>query len=189
MTETKQSCPKCQGHLWHLNRKGIVIEMCSRCQGLWFDAGELTMLIEVYRAIDDSEAENSGVPCLRCETDMKVLDFPGTDIEIDRCPACQGVWLDKGELELLRIALKAKRPAGTDQSLNDRAMEILTEAELFGKRAFSCPKCPGKLWHLKRSGMIVEMCSKCAGMWFDAGELTLLIEVYKKIPADAGEPS
>lgn len=35
--------------------------------------------------------------CLRCHTPMLVTHKKG--IEIDYCPHCQGVWLDKGELE------------------------------------------------------------------------------------------
>lgn len=32
------------------------------------------------------------------------------NIVIDRCPSCQGVWLDGGELDLLKRAIKAGMP-------------------------------------------------------------------------------
>ncbi|HEY8748362.1 MAG TPA: zf-TFIIB domain-containing protein [Tepidisphaeraceae bacterium] len=35
--------------------------------------------------------------CPSCDTEMEIRDRHG--IEIDLCPACRGVWLDKGELE------------------------------------------------------------------------------------------
>ena len=35
--------------------------------------------------------------CPRCYTDMKAEDRQG--VEIDYCPECRGVWLDRGELQ------------------------------------------------------------------------------------------
>jgi len=35
--------------------------------------------------------------CPVCSTELKVADRQG--IEIDFCPKCRGVWLDRGELE------------------------------------------------------------------------------------------
>lgn len=35
--------------------------------------------------------------CPRCNTNLSVSNTQG--IEIDYCPNCRGVWLDKGELE------------------------------------------------------------------------------------------
>ena len=39
------------------------------------------------------------VECHFCNVDMKILMVK--DVEIDKCPKCEGVWLDKGELEEL----------------------------------------------------------------------------------------
>ena len=39
------------------------------------------------------------VKCPLCNVDMKILMVK--DVEIDKCPDCEGVWLDKGELEEL----------------------------------------------------------------------------------------
>ena len=35
--------------------------------------------------------------CPSCKIEMEIRDRHG--IEIDLCPACRGVWLDKGELD------------------------------------------------------------------------------------------
>ena len=35
--------------------------------------------------------------CPKCETDLMISDRQG--IEIDFCPQCRGVWLDRGELD------------------------------------------------------------------------------------------
>ncbi len=38
--------------------------------------------------------------CPRCKTALRIEDYRG--IEVDRCPQCQGMWLDYGELDQLR---------------------------------------------------------------------------------------
>ncbi|MBN8909094.1 MAG: zf-TFIIB domain-containing protein [Rhodospirillales bacterium] len=37
------------------------------------------------------------MPCPRCRVDLLMTDRQG--IEIDYCPKCRGVWLDRGELD------------------------------------------------------------------------------------------
>lgn len=37
--------------------------------------------------------------CPVCQTTLKIVDRQG--IEIDYCPQCRGVWLDRGELDKL----------------------------------------------------------------------------------------
>ncbi|MCB1152677.1 MAG: zf-TFIIB domain-containing protein [Deltaproteobacteria bacterium] len=38
--------------------------------------------------------------CPKCGTRMKTIKFEG--VAIDKCPHCEGIYLDKGELEQLR---------------------------------------------------------------------------------------
>ncbi|MEJ0017353.1 MAG: zf-TFIIB domain-containing protein [Acetobacteraceae bacterium] len=40
-----------------------------------------------------------GMPCPRCHVDLLMSERQG--IEIDYCPKCRGVWLDRGELDKL----------------------------------------------------------------------------------------
>ena len=37
--------------------------------------------------------------CPKCGCDLKEIDFH--HVKIDQCPECQGMWLDKGELEMI----------------------------------------------------------------------------------------
>jgi len=37
--------------------------------------------------------------CPKCGSNLKEIDFKG--IKIDRCQECEGIWLDKGELEMI----------------------------------------------------------------------------------------
>lgn len=38
-------CPKCGGAMTELNLAGIMVDQCQRCQGVYFDKGELELLV------------------------------------------------------------------------------------------------------------------------------------------------
>lgn len=61
-----------------------------------------------------SEADVAAMPCPVCRTPLAMSDRQG--VEIDYCPQCRGVWLDRGELDKIieRSAPQAaqqRRPA------------------------------------------------------------------------------
>jgi ribosomal protein L37AE/L43A len=39
-------CPKCGAELIMVSYKGIEIDKCSQCQGIWLDCGELEQVLE-----------------------------------------------------------------------------------------------------------------------------------------------
>ena len=45
------------------------------------------------------QKEGESLGCPRCGTALSPVVYQ--DVNIDQCPACQGVWLDRGELEAL----------------------------------------------------------------------------------------
>lgn len=49
--------------------------------------------------------------CPVCTTEMLVADHKG--IQIDHCPRCRGVWLDRGELD--KIIERSTQYAGDDR--------------------------------------------------------------------------
>lgn len=53
---------------------------------------------------------NDGLLCPHCRVDLTMSDRQG--IEIDYCPKCRGVWLDRGELDKIieRNAAYESRP-------------------------------------------------------------------------------
>lgn len=85
----------------------------------------------------------------------------GPDVEVDACPRCQGVYLDKNELGRL---------VG-DSKLNAYLRDMVgydVDSQLI------CPSCGGlmDLEHVR--GVDVEVCLSCFGIWLDAGELDAL---------------
>ena len=39
-------CPKCDGKLIETDYENIKIDVCNKCTGTWFDAGELAQVVE-----------------------------------------------------------------------------------------------------------------------------------------------
>lgn len=39
-------CPKCDGTLYETDYEGIKIDVCDKCTGVWFDAGELAQVVD-----------------------------------------------------------------------------------------------------------------------------------------------
>lgn len=46
-------CPKCGMELIEVNYKGIKIDECSECKGIWLDAGELESVSKLEKTVLD----------------------------------------------------------------------------------------------------------------------------------------
>ncbi len=44
-------CPKCGMQLVEIDYKGIRIDKCTACDGVWLDAGELDMIAELDKSV------------------------------------------------------------------------------------------------------------------------------------------
>lgn len=85
-------------------------------------------------------------------------------IEIDRCPNCGGIALDKGETELIdALGIAAVIEGGVTVPLDDRT----TVAR--------CHECDRDMIMLRGAGDIeYDWCESCERLFFDRGELTAL---------------
>ena len=66
-------------------------------------------------AIARSGARSGGMNCPKCNVTLTIADRQG--VEIDFCPQCRGVWLDRGELDKIidRFANSAGAPAAAPE--------------------------------------------------------------------------
>jgi Zn-finger nucleic acid-binding protein len=111
-------CPRCGSELVSVEYDGVQIETCPDCAGEWLAAGELQTLVEHHEevftpkeisSIDAVNKENftaekddqHELNCPQCEnTPMDRFNYGDTSgIILHKCPACEGVWTDKGQLE------------------------------------------------------------------------------------------
>ena len=108
------------------------------------------------------------IDCPKCwvKMDRKEIEVFGPDIVIDICPKCEGIWLDKGELNKL---LK-----------NRKLSDYLTKhIGTQSKSKLVCPRC-SKLMDIETAEDIeIDVCLGCNGVWLDHGELAKLNKISK----------
>jgi Zn-finger nucleic acid-binding protein len=94
------------------------------------------------------------------------------DIELDHCTNCKGVWFDLGELELLLKLVGAEAAPSLFNGLIRSPETITTEK----KR--KCPICNHKMKKNRaheNPDLVIDICERGDGLWFDGGEVALLI--------------
>ncbi len=89
----------------------IELDHCLSCGGVWFDSGELELLIESMKKNDTSAVKELFTPveadsvekkrkCPICSKKMsKATICTQPLVLIDTCPRGEGLWFDSGELE------------------------------------------------------------------------------------------
>ncbi len=72
--------------------------------------------------------------CPNCNQSMSAL--MRKDVEFDMCPACRGVWLDRGELEKLMDVARSEavERTGTESFDDDRRMRNHDRRDRFDRR-------------------------------------------------------
>jgi Zn-finger nucleic acid-binding protein len=129
-------------------------------------------------------------PRLRCPvclgvTMEKVRVGRDAPVEIDHCGRCGGVWLEYGEVQLLRRQPAAalwtaivRRDSGTVAPCHDCHAPFdrtLPECPACGwKSVIDCPCCDRPMRRESRDGVHVDVCRHCKGAWFDHQELGLV---------------
>lgn len=104
-------CPKCRTETMKVfSVEGVALERCSSCSGIWFDARELSQLLEqdarqvasLRRGHDDQQLEGKKGYCPRDDSELlRVYSSINPSVIIDACAECRGIWLDGGEFEKL----------------------------------------------------------------------------------------
>lgn len=71
-------------------------------------------------AISRRRATDIEMNCPKCNVTLTIADRQG--VEIDFCPQCRGVWLDRGELDKIidRFATSTSTPPGTSEAVRRR---------------------------------------------------------------------
>ena len=131
-------CPTCGSPMIVVEHEQIELDYCVDCSGVWFDAGELELLLETMQLEETSlsldniltspearSAEKSR-KCPICGKKMKKATV-GHDPEvlIDACSRGDGLWFDKGEVGQLITQLPDK-PSGESDS-QGRVLTFLGE--------------------------------------------------------------
>jgi Zn-finger nucleic acid-binding protein len=110
-------CPRCNAVLGSVQEDGETVEVCPGCKGEWLHAGELQKLVEHHHAVFTPEEiasldavnkeiftaekdDHDELDCPFCKSvRMEHFNYGDTSgILLHKCPDCQGIWMDKGQL-------------------------------------------------------------------------------------------
>ncbi len=113
-------CPSCSAALQEERTSSYRVFVCSDCQGMWFDPGEAISYAKVLAAsrgepvhYDFSsrmnplnplkqEAREGHRPCPRCSVGLDLVNYAyNSNVFVEKCPQCEGLWTDKGEASIL----------------------------------------------------------------------------------------
>lgn len=110
--------------------------------------------------------------CIKCETTMKprMVDT----VEVDYCPSCRGLWLDRDEIRAL-----AQKSDETLSELRQLVQEGAPDTPAASTVTPPCPACGGKLTLAAFGSIQMEHCSACDGIYLDRGELDKAMFVVK----------
>jgi Zn-finger nucleic acid-binding protein len=92
-----------------IDEAGVEVDICPLTKGIWLDLGELRTLTgleadlpyfkEAVAASVETLWPSPSAPCKLRE----IRFHPKYDVVVDYCPMSGGVWLDRGELDKLKI--------------------------------------------------------------------------------------
>ncbi len=120
-------CPACKHAMIVVEYKQIELDYCLNCSGVWFDSGELELMLERVNLKPNLEQGKSLIDLTPATTGEKKRKCPicgrkmrkeliGNDpkILIDACPVNEGLWFDGGEVDALisEITKETSSPSG-----------------------------------------------------------------------------
>ena len=104
-------CPVCKQDMIVVEYRQIEIDYCHRCSGIWFDQGELDLLLKTAGLGDTGLLTLEGLAkekrshgerkCPICRQKMKEVPVGEPSVHIDVCRRGDGIWFDGGELQAL----------------------------------------------------------------------------------------
>ncbi|MBL8963955.1 MAG: zf-TFIIB domain-containing protein [Phycisphaeraceae bacterium] len=118
------NCPCCTHTLRTIEYEGVEIETCDGCGGEFVSGEEIGHIVRVREqrfgpsdragvaglgpvfGIADTDATTRFI-CPRCAKPMNPINYAGdTGVVVDRCPSCEGLWLENSELEKIQVLLE-----------------------------------------------------------------------------------
>ncbi|MEE9324064.1 MAG: zf-TFIIB domain-containing protein [Dehalococcoidia bacterium] len=110
------NCPRCDAELKIENYRGVEVDRCTQCQGLWLDHDELDQIEDTIFDKDELKGtavyspRPSDISCPKCQGPMTTFNYRAYNLPLDACDNQHGFWLDSGEekrvLELMEQRIK-----------------------------------------------------------------------------------
>jgi Zn-finger nucleic acid-binding protein len=131
-------CPVCKYDMIVVEYQNIELDYCNSCKGVWFDSGELELLLKSY-SLEEPKTFFNGIfnskeaastekkrNCPVCGHKMKKTAISGQpEILIDVCRDNHGLWFDGGEVTQLIRRVAGKHPPKRDSG--EKVISFLEE--------------------------------------------------------------
>ncbi len=122
-------CPTCRHVMIVVEHEKIELDYCTHCMGVWFDAGELELLLDRMQveagpiqlkailALPDAPTAEKKRRCPVCGERMKKVNIgEQPKVLIDACTRGEGLWFDGGEVsEVIRQCSLQERASSQPQ--------------------------------------------------------------------------
>jgi len=121
--------------------------------------------------------------CVGVMMEKKHFDKPAGSVTLDYCPRCGGLWFDRGEVGhlahrdervlhplLIDAAARVLPPCqgcGTPLDRNAEKCQVCAR-----RNVLACPVCDETMERREHDGLVLDICRRCHGVWFDNAELS-----------------
>jgi len=128
-------CPICKIYLDRAILSGVEVNYCPKCLGLWFEEDELRWAkdhkdqdlrwldIDLWEDKTKFRISPGKKLCPRDRFPLYETAYGDSDIKVDVCNLCHGIWLDRGEFKKIIEYLKKK----ADQEVLNRYLKNLRQ--------------------------------------------------------------
>ncbi|RLC34812.1 MAG: hypothetical protein DRZ76_01915 [Candidatus Nealsonbacteria bacterium] len=111
-------CPLCKIGLQKAVVSGVEIDYCPNCLGLWFEEEELRWAkdykdrnlkwldVDLWEREKDFKISPGKKLCPRDRLPLYEVNYGDSNIKVDVCNLCKGIWLDRGEFKKIIQYLK-----------------------------------------------------------------------------------
>ncbi len=98
----------------------VEVDYCPECLGVWFDKDELRYAkddkdaqlkwldFDIWRDKGKFKLSKSDLYCPVDRTGLMQISYDNSNVKIDFCKFCQGIWLDRGEFKQIMVYLRKK---------------------------------------------------------------------------------
>jgi len=104
--------------------KSVIVDFCSKCKGIWFNSCDFGQFVKALSQSEQIKPEKTLLyhkrqvksiyalkegqrACPNCGRGMQKFNYSGdSNIFLDKCPNCDGVWADAGEAQAIAGYLK-----------------------------------------------------------------------------------
>ncbi|MDI6591611.1 MAG: zf-TFIIB domain-containing protein [Patescibacteria group bacterium] len=130
-------CPLCKIGLKEAILCNIGVNYCPKCLGIWFEEEELRWAkdekdknlnwldIDLWKDKSKFRISKNQKLCPVCNLPLYEVNYGDSEIKVDLCNLCQGIWLDRGEFKKIIEYLKEK---ANYEVLNNYLKNLLKEA-------------------------------------------------------------